>query len=87
MATAPGRAPGEEAGTANLASSFRELAQVGVALPCGDQVRLRNLIVASGADGRWLLEGKYWERAVSTSAGDLGQRLSVLVKSAAAPYR
>lgn len=87
IAPAPGEPPAEGNGaeatdTASLAAGFRRLVQVKVALPQGEEVRLRNLIVASGEGGQWLLEGRYWERAVATSANDLGQRLSSLVKSA-----
>jgi hypothetical protein len=70
-----------DADTAGLAAGFTRLSQVRVALPFGDQVRVRTLVVATGHDGQWLLEGPRWERAVGTCAQDLGERLSGIVKS------
>lgn len=67
--------------TASLAGRFTRLSQVRVALPFGDQVRVRTLLVAAGDGGQWLLEGPRWERAVGTCAEDLGERLSGIVKS------
>ena len=69
--------------TSDLAAGFSRLVQVRVALPDGEQVRVRTLVVASGDGRQWILEGKYWERAVGTGADGLGRRLSAIVKSAA----
>jgi hypothetical protein len=54
---------------------------VRVALPFADQVRVRTLVVATSEAGQWLLEGTRWDRATGTSADDLGERLSAIVKS------
>lgn len=75
---------GSETDTAELAARFTRLTRVSVALPDGGQVRLRNLIVAAGDGGQWLLEGRYWERATGVSADGIGARLSAIVKSASA---
>jgi hypothetical protein len=81
------RAPEAEnppaADTSDLAAGFSRLVQVRVALPDGEQVRVRTLVVASGDGSQWILEGGYWERAVGTGADGLGRRLSAIVKSAA----
>lgn len=68
--------------TSDLAAGFSRLVQVRVALPDGDHVRVKTLVVASGDGRQWILEGTYWERAVGTSADALGRRLSAIVKSA-----
>jgi hypothetical protein len=83
---AAGAAAPADADTASLAAGFTRLSQVRVALPFGEQVRVRTLVVAtrdteSGDGGQWLLEGPRWERAVGTCAQDLGERLSAIVKS------
>jgi hypothetical protein len=80
---AGGQEPAVAADTAEVAGSFTRLTRVSVALPDGAQVRLRNLIVAAGNGGQWMLEGRYWERAVSVSPDGLGERLSAIVGSAA----
>jgi hypothetical protein len=44
-----------------------------------DQVLVRNLVVATGAAGHWLLEGEWWQRAVPVSADSLGRRVAGLL--------
>lgn len=78
---ADGRPAPAGADTATVAAGFSRLSQVRVALPYGDQVRVRGLVVATGEGGQWLLEGTRWERAVGTCADDLGERLSAIAKS------
>jgi hypothetical protein len=79
---APLPVPAVAADTSSLADRFTRLARVSVVLPDGDEVRIRNLIAASGDGGPWLLEGRYWEQAVPATADDIGQRLSAIVRSA-----
>ena len=81
-AAAPLPVPAVAADTSSLADRFTRLARVSVVLPDGDEVRIRNLIAASGDGGPWLLEGRYWEHAVPARADDIGQRLSAIVRSA-----
>lgn len=81
MAAVPEETAEAAADTASLAAGFTRLTQVRIALPHGDQVRVRTVVVASGDGRQWLLEGKYWERAAGVSADDLGERLSAIVKS------
>jgi hypothetical protein len=46
----------------------------------GAQVLVRNLVVATGAEGHWLLEGEWWQRAVPVSVDDLGRRVAGLLR-------
>jgi hypothetical protein len=81
---APPRVPAVAADTSDLADRFTRLTRVSVVLPDGDEVRIRNLITASGDGGPWLLEGRHWEQAVPATADDLGRQLAAIVRSAAA---
>ena len=66
--------------TAEQAGAFASLVQLRVAVADQDQVLVRNLVVATGKEGHWLLEGEWWQRAVPVSAGDLGRRVAALLK-------
>jgi hypothetical protein len=66
--------------TAEQAAAFASLVQLRVAVADQDQVLVRNLVVATGAVGHWLLEGEWWQRAVPVSADDLGRRVAGLLK-------
>ena len=67
--------------TAEQAGAFATLVQLRVALAEGERVVLRNLVVATGKTGHWLLEGEWWQRAVPASVDELGQRVAAMLKS------
>jgi hypothetical protein len=66
--------------TAEQASAFATVVQLRVALAEGERVVLRNLVVASGRTGHWLLEGEWWQRAVPASVDELGQRVAAMLR-------
>jgi hypothetical protein len=72
--------PPEPVPTAEQAGAFASLVQLRVAVADQDQVLVRNLVVASGGAGHWLLEGEWWQRAVPVSADGLGRRVAGLLK-------
>jgi hypothetical protein len=65
--------------TAEQAAAFAGLVQLRVAVADQDQVLVRNLVVATGAAGHWLLEGEWWQRAVPVSADGLSSRVAALL--------
>jgi hypothetical protein len=66
--------------TAGQARAFTNLVQLRVALADRERVVLRNLIVATGERGHWLLEGEWWQQAVPVSVDELGQRVAAMLK-------
>jgi hypothetical protein len=74
-AALPGPVP-----TAEQAAAFASLVQLRVAVADQDQVLVRNLVVATGAAGHWLLEGEWWQRAVPVTADGLARRVAALLK-------
>jgi hypothetical protein len=71
--------------TATVAGGFSRLAQLTLILPAGEQVLLRALAVASGADGHWLLVGQQLEVATHITLGQLGDRLDEMLAAASRP--
>ena len=67
--------------TAEQAGAFATLVQLRVALAEGERVVLRNLVVATGKTGHWLLEGEWWQRAVPASVDELGQRVAAMLRA------
>ena len=67
--------------TAEQAGAFATLVQLRVALAEGERVVLRNLVVATGEAGQWLLEGDWWQRAVPVSVDELGQRVAAMLRA------
>jgi hypothetical protein len=66
--------------TAERAGEFTKLVQLRVALADRERVVRRNLVVATGERGHWLLEGEWWQRAVPVSVDELGQRVAAMLK-------
>ena len=71
--------PSRPAPTAERAGEFASLVQLRVAVAGHDQVLVRNLVVATGTAGHWLLEGEWWQRAVPVCASDLSRRVATLL--------
>jgi hypothetical protein len=67
--------------TAEQAGAFATLVQLRVALAEGERVVLRNLVVATGKTGHWLLEGEWRQRAVPASVDELGQRVAAMLRA------
>ncbi len=66
--------------TAERAGEFTNLVQLRVALAGRERIVLRNLVVATGERGHWLLEGEWWQQAVPVSVDELGQRVAAMLK-------
>jgi hypothetical protein len=80
-AAGPSPFAGSPVPTAEQAGAFATLVKLRVALAAGERVVLRNLVVATGERGHWLLEGEWWQRAVPVSVDELGQRVAAMLKS------
>ena len=65
---------------AGRAGAFTNLVQLRVALAERERVVLRNLVVATGERGHWLLEGEWRQQSVPVSVDELGQRVAAMLK-------
>lgn len=66
--------------TAEVSGAFAAVTRLRVAVAQGPGVALRTLIVATGQDRHWLLQGERWQRAVPVSADGLSRQVAALLR-------